>query len=153
MFGRRKSTWADQGMPPRLLFVAPALGHLAGGEIAGQIGGFSVDLSPIIRATNVLRGRNVRVSRTSLAQDDYYALDDAVLHFLLSFFVPSDLASGRVTAGSLRVTGVTGTDARKALLDVSHHVQSSQVESAGGGKLLLFISGRCSSTNGNNSVF
>ena len=83
--------------PSRLRFVAPALGLLAGGEIAGQIGGFSVDLSPAIRAINVLWGRDVRVSRNSLAQDDYYALDDVVLHFLLSFFVPSNLV-GSVTA-------------------------------------------------------
>jgi len=51
------------------------------------------------------------------------------------------------------VTDGTGGDARKSCLDVSHHVQGSQVESAGGGTSLLFISGRYSSTNGNSSVF
>jgi len=68
----------------------------------GRSGEFSVDLSPIVCAINVLRGRDVRLTRSSLAPDDDYALDDAVLHSLLSFFVPSNL-SGSVTAGS--VTG------------------------------------------------
>ena len=52
-----------------------------------------------------------------------------------------------------RVTAETGGDARKKSVYVSHHVQGSQVERAGGGTLLVFISGRYSSTNSNNSVF
>ena len=94
--------------------------------------------------------------RSSVAPGESYALEDSILHFLSSFFPPSSNLSGSVTAGALRVTVVTaetGGEARKDFLDVSHHVQGSQVESAGGGTLLLFISERYSSTDSNDSVF
>jgi len=75
------------------------------------IGGFSVNLTPIISTMNGLWGRDVRVTRSSLAPD----LNELVLHFLLSFFVPSS----NVTAGN--VTGDSGHRNRRGekQLDVS----------------------------------
>jgi hypothetical protein len=64
-------------------------------EIGGQIGGFSVELSPIACAIDVVQSRDVRLTRSSLAPDQDYALEDPVLHFLSSFFVPSDLSGVR----------------------------------------------------------
>jgi len=52
------------------LLVVLAFGLLAGGGIGGQIGGFRIDLSPMIRAINVLEVRDVRLTRSLLAPDE-----------------------------------------------------------------------------------
>jgi len=106
--------WADQGIYPVGFGGCPCPRTFGWGEIVGQIGGSSVDLSPIIRAINVLRGPDVRFTHSSLAPDDCYALDNTVLHFLLSFFVPSSNLPGSVTAGGVTVTDGTGAGARRS---------------------------------------
>ena len=76
--------------------------------------------------------------------------------FLVIILRAFQFVGERDGGGALRVTVVTdGNGNRRAeeQLDVSHHVQGSQVESASGGTSLLFISGRYSSTDGNDSVF
>lgn len=83
------------------LLVALAFGLLAGGEIGGQIGGFRIDLSPMIRTINVLEVRDVRLTRSSPVLDEgCYSTPFLVIILRASRFV------GSVTAGG--VTGDSG---------------------------------------------
>ena len=93
-----------------LRFVALTLGLLTSGEIGlADRGG---QLSPISCSINVLQGRGVRVTRSSLVPDESYTLEEAVLHFLSSFSVPCSNLPGSVTAGCVMSDGGHSRDGK-----------------------------------------